>query len=309
MKKWYQKVIVQKLISYLPLNYKINYFFQKYLTKGLNLTDVFFYDRLNHAKAHIEAFRNHNSKSIPSSCLEIGTGWYPIVPISMFLIGADEIYTIDNKINTSKNLLKPVLQKFIESKKEGKLKYYIDYRSDRFDMIDQLLANLDQFTLIEALQKLNITYLVENASRLPLPDNSIDLVCSNNTLEHIYPEILIPILKELRRIVKKQDGVMSHFIDMTDHFAHFDKSISIYNFLRYSDKQWKWIDNTIAPQNRLRIFDYKKIYNDLDIPITEEAFRIGNIQEIKSIPLDAKFASYPLEELAKSHCYFISYMK
>lgn len=101
---------------------------------------------------------------------------------------------------------------------------------------------------------------------------------------------------------------MSHFIDMSDHFAHFDKSINIYNFLQFSDKQWKWIDNSIQPQSRLRIHDYKKIYADLSIPISEETFREGNLNELKTISLADKFFNKPLEEIAKSHCHFISSM-
>lgn len=309
MKKWYQKAILQKIISYLPLSHKINYFCQKYVTKGLYLSDILFYDRLNHAKENIEAFQKYIGKSFPANCLEIGTGWYPIVPVSYFLVGADKIYSVDISFHLSKNLLKATLQKFVDSNKEGLLKNYIDFRPDRLDIINKLLENYDKSTLLETLQKLNITYLIEYPSRLSLPDNSIELVCSNNTLEHIYIEYLIPILKELRRVVKKQYGLMSHFIDMTDHFAHFDKSISIYNFLKFSDKQWKWIDNSIAPQNRLRIYDYKQIYTDLNIPVTEEKFRNGNIQELKLISLNNKFASHSLEEVAKSHCLLISYMK
>ena len=51
----------------------------------------------------------------------------------------------------------------------------------------------------------------------------------------------------------KPDGLHSHFIDMSDHFAHMDSSISIYHFLRYSEAQWKRIDNSIQPQNRWRL--------------------------------------------------------
>ena len=250
MKKWKQKAIVQKTISYLPLSNKINFIFQKYVTKGVNLSDEYFYDRLGHAKEHIKSFQEYADNKIPATCLEIGTGWYPIVPISFFLAGADKIYSVDISILTSKERLQTTLQKFVESYKAGQLKNYIHFLQDRIDIITNLLAEYEKFSLEEVLQKLNITYLIEDARKLSLPDNSIDLVNSNNTFEHIYPAILAPILKEFKRVVKKQNGVMSHFIDMTDHFAHFDKSINIYNFLQFSDKQWKWIDNSIQPQSR-----------------------------------------------------------
>ncbi len=309
MKRWEKKAIVQKIVSHLPLSHKINYIFQKYVTKGVNLSDEYFFDRLEHARDHIKSFQRYTDKSIPAICLEIGTGWYPIVPISLFLVGADKIYSVDISFLTSKKRLKTTLQKFVDYNREGQLKKYIEILPDRFNIVSNLLANYDKLSLNEVLQKLNITYLIEDARKLSLPENSIDLVNSNNTFEHIYPDILVPILTELRRVVKKQHGVMSHFIDMSDHFSHFDKSINIYNFLQFSDKQWTWIDNSIQPQSRIRIYDYKQIYADLRIPISDESFRDGNLNELNSIPLADKFANRPLDEIAKSHCHFISDMK
>ncbi len=309
MKKWKQKAIVQKFISYLPFSNKINFIFQKYVTKGVNLTDSYFYDRLGHAKDHIKAYQKYSGKLIPEACLEIGTGWYPIVPISLFLIGSNKIYSVDVSFLTSKQRIKICLQKFVNCYNEEKLKDYINFQAERFDIITNILNDYEKLSLNKVLETLNITYLIEDARNLSLPDNSIDLINSNNTFEHIYPDILINILKDFRRVVKKNDGIMSHFIDMSDHFAHFDKTINVYNFLKFSDKKWKWIDNSIQPQNRSRIYDYKQIYNELNIPISEESFREGNIDDLKSICLAEKFANNQLEEIAKTHCHFISIIK
>ncbi len=108
--------------------------------------------------------------------------------------------------------------------------------------------------------------------------------------------------------MKNIGGVTSHFIDMTDHFAHFDKTISIYNFLRFSELQWKWIDNSVQPQNRLRIYDYKLLYSKLNIPVTVETFREGNLKELNIIPLNEKFSDKPLNETAISHCRLVTHM-
>lgn len=308
MKKWKQKAIVQKTISYLPFGQNINYFFQKYVTKGENLNDEYFLDRLGHAKEHIHYFQKITGNFFPNSSLEIGTGWYPIVPISLFLVGSEKIYSVDIKMLTSKERIIKTLNKFLEFHNSGKLKDYINYSSERFKVITSILENDENYDLDQILQLLKITYIIEDARKLSLADNSIDLVNSNNTFEHIYPELLIPILKEFKRVVKKQNGVMSHFIDMSDHFAHFDKTINIYNFLQFSDKQWKWIDNSIQPQSRIRIYDYKKIYEDLNIPTFELTFREGNINELKSVTLDSTFSNKSLQEIAISHCHFVSDM-
>ena len=306
MKKWIQKAIVQKVISYLPWSHNINYIFQKYVTKGVNLSDEYFYDRLLHGKEHIEAYQKYSGLLVPETCLEIGTGWYPIVPISLFLIGSYKIYSVDITFLTSKKHLKTTIDKIIECEKEGKLSDYVNVNPSKWDLFLELNKKFDSLTLDQILSSLNIVYLIEDARKLSLADNSIDLVNSNNTFEHIYPSILAPILKDFRRVVKKDKGVMSHFIDMSDHFAHFDKSINVFNFLRFNEKEWKWIDNSIQPQSRIRITDYQNIYNILNIPITELSFREGSMEELKSIPRAVPFNRLPLEEVVKTHCHFIS---
>jgi hypothetical protein len=309
MKKWIQKAIVQKTISYMPLSTKINYIFQKHVTKGVYLTEEYIIQRLELAKDHIDAYKNFSTKSIPISCLEIGTGWYPIVPISFFLIGSEKIYSVDISFLTNKERIKNTLIKFVELHEKDILSKYLEnVIPERYNQLLATLQNFESLSLEEIIQSFNITYLVQDARHLSLEDNSIDLVNSNNTFEHIYPEFLIPILKDFKRVVNKEHGIMSHFIDMSDHFAHFDKSISIYNFLQFTESQWKWIDNSIQPQNRLRIDDYKKIYNDLQIPITYETNRPGNVSELEKIKLTKEFAKKPKGIVAVSHCHFISKM-
>jgi hypothetical protein len=309
MKKWIMKAVIQKTISFLPFSNKINYVFQKYITKGVFLSDLYFTDRLEHAREHLRAFKKYNGKSFPRSSLEIGTGWYPVVPISFFLSGTDKIYSVDISFLTSKERIKITLLKFIDFNLKFKLIDYLDIIPERFAIVEKILKEFESLSLDEILDRLNIIYLIGDARKLSLPDDSIDLINSNNTFEHIYPQILKPILKEFKRVVRKENGVMSHFIDMSDHFAHFDKSINIYNFLKFSEKQWKYIDNSIQPQSRLRIYDYKEIYTELKIPITEESSRPGNTDELKTIQLNERYSSMLLTEVAKSHCHFISLMK
>lgn len=308
MKKWILKAIVQKTISFLPFSHKLNYFFQKYVTKGVLLSDDYFYDRLEHARAHLNAFKKYSNMEIPRTSLELGTGWYPVVPVSFFLVGTEQIYSVDISFLTSRERLKTTIEKFIQIQEAGMLKSYLPYREERYARLIQILKDYKTLPLQDILRQLNLTYLIEDARNISLPDSSIDMVHSNNTFEHIYPEVLIPILKDFRRVVHKEKGVMSHAIDMSDHFAHFDKSINIYNFLQFSDSKWKWIDNNIQPQSRLRFDDYVRIYRKLDIPITEETHRQGFPDKLKSIKLNEKYKSQPLDHIAISHCWFISSM-
>jgi hypothetical protein len=309
MKKWIQKAIVQKTISYLPFKHRINFIFQKYVTRGVNLSDEYFYDRLSHARDHLAAYKKYKLGGVPSSCLEIGTGWYPIVPVCFFLAGAKLIYSVDIFFHTSGKRIATTLQMLIKCHEEGVLGNYIDYKPEKIYVLRHVLNNIDQESPEALLRNLNIHYLIEDARKLSLEDNSIDLVNSNNTFEHIYPEILSPILSEFKRVVKKPGGLMSHFIDMSDHFAHFDTKINIYNFLRYSGDQWKWIDNSIQPQNRLRIYEYIDMFGKLTIPITEKHLRNGNVEELLSVQIHENYKAHLPEETAISHCHLVCVME
>ena len=109
------------------------------------------------------------------------------------------------------------------------------------------------------MQRLGIELLLTDARRIDLPAGHVDLFVSNNTLEHIPKDVLVGIFREFRR-VGRRDSVMAHHIDLSDHYAGFDPSITVYNFLRFSERRWRLFNNRLHYQNRLRISDYRCIH-------------------------------------------------
>ena len=98
-----------------------------------------------------------------------------------------------------------------------------------------------------------------DAGKTDIKDESIDLVVSNATLEHIPKDSIKDILKESYRILKP-GGILSHAIDYKDHWAYVDPNLSYYDFLKYSDKIWKNKNPTLNFQNRLRHKDYVDLF-------------------------------------------------
>lgn len=303
LSKWILKAIVQKTISFLPAGHRINYFFQKHITKGVQLNDAYLFDRLEHAQNHWLLFQKFGKRYLPERTLEIGTGWYPVVPITLFLAGVKEIYSVDIQMLTNKKHLRTTIQRLLQAIDEGRYPEELPIAPDRLLKLKEIFADVEHKSLAILLKDLHIQYLIRDARRLDFPDNHIDLVHSNNTFEHIYPDILEGILKEFWRINK---GVMSHFIDMSDHFAHFDLSISVYNFLQFSEKQWRWIDNSIQPQNRWRFDDYLNLYKKLGIQVAQETHRPGQPEVLHSQKLAAPFHQKPIEVNAITHMHLVS---
>ncbi len=306
MASWILKAIVQKGISFLPYSQKINFLFQKHVTKGVQLSDEYFEDRLMHCRDHYANFRKHNSTT-DFSHLEIGTGWYPVVPTGMFLYGAGSVTTVDLVRLSNPAFTLTTLRKFLEYHEKGKLEKFLPgILPERLKIVLEEAQNpsADFFDLLE---KHNIVYMVMDARKLYLPDASIDLITSNNTFEHIYPDVLSGILEKLKLLCKK-GGVMSHSIDLSDHFAHLDKNITIYNFLKFSEGEWRWINNSIQPMNRMRIYEYEALYNRLQIPVSERTDREPLMEDFKKVKLHEKFLHHSAEENAVSHSALVSVM-
>jgi hypothetical protein len=305
MRKWMLKAVVQKAISFLPGKHRINYLFQKHVTRGVQLSDDYFDDRLIHLREHLKFFEKYKGPVSGKKTLELGTGWYPVIPIGLFLCGADEILTVDISRLTDEDRVWTTLRKFHDYHRQGQLESSLPVDPERLQAFCDLVGKSEDYSLEDLFARLKIRYLVADARRLPLQDDSIDLITSNNTFEHVFPDVLAEILLEFKRVAKP-GGLMSHFIDMSDHFAHLDPGITIYNFLKYTERQWKWIDNAIQPQNRWRITHYRDLYRRLGIPISEESNRPGDLKALASVPLAPPFRDIAGEELAVSHGYLVS---
>ncbi|MBD5655282.1 MAG: class I SAM-dependent methyltransferase, partial [Candidatus Eremiobacteraeota bacterium] len=243
-----------------------------------------------------------------SNCttLELGTGWFAVVPIGLFLCGAERVMTIDvTPLLRTENLV-IAIRRFIDYDDRGRLSEFLpDVDARRISALRTLASGANGMSVDGMLKRLGIQYLVDDARRLALPDDCIDLIHSNDVFEHIYPDVLEDILREFKRVARP-GGVMSHFIDMSDHLSHFDGSIDAYHFLRYSDAQWRFIDNTIAPQSRLRLNEYRAMYARLGIDVAEEKRWPGVLADVRERHLDSRFKTMPPAEVAVTHAYIIS---
>ena len=231
---------------------------------------------------------------------EVGTGHNPIVPIGFFLCGAEKVVTVD----LHKRLDLEILEKSLEWMAENRdvLAGYYDGVAERavfverMDMIDRLKHRPKKF-----LSEANIVYLAPaDALNIDLSDESVDYHISTTVFEHIPGEDIERILKEAKRILKK-DGIAIHFIDLSDHFQHQDKSITGINFLRYSEKEWdKIAGNQFAYCNRLRVSDYLAMFEGLGFDVCRK--EVQEDQEAREsmrngFVVDERFRDYSVDDL------------
>lgn len=307
MSKWIIKAVVQKAISFLPASAKINYFFQKNVTGGVHLNDEHFGLKIGHARDHFNYLIEIQGKEKERNILELGTGWYPVIPILFYLTSMGKVISVDIQQWMTRKTQEDTILKFKQWKEAGllqNLQEAID--PERWEQLMDVLQRPENYSKEDINRLIGLSPLVADARNLSIENDAIDFICSNNTFEHIPKEILSAILLEFKRVLHPK-GMMSHFIDMSDHFAHFDSSITIYNFLKFSKKDWKLLDNSIQPQNRLRFRDYLEMYQLCELPVSREEIREGSLQELGKVKVHPEFSSYTPQELAISHAYIISH--
>jgi len=304
--KWIIKALVQKTISYLPGSRNINYFFQRNVTGAVHLTDEHFGIKLQHGRDHFQSFRTYSGVQSGTIILELGTGWYPIVPILFYLTSSGNVISVDiHNWLTLETQLK-TFGKMEEWRERGLMDDLVPFINEkRWEKMLFVLHNPSVFSTDRINEMIGLTPMIQDARNLPLKVDTIDFICSNNTFEHVPEKVLRDILVEFKRVLKP-GGMMSHFIDMSDHFAHFDHHISIYNFLKFSAKQWKLLDNSIQPQNRMRFRDYTEMYRELGLAASEKIISEGSIEELGGIKIHSDYSGYTEEELAISHAYIIT---
>ena len=283
------KCFLQQIFSNIPFGVRLNYLFQKNITKSLFSKERFF-SKVNEAYEHYNKFCVYNKLENNSMrYYEFGAGWDLIIPISMSLLGL-KVTCIDVRKLIFKKLIKDTIYNFYRYKGKLPFTYNIDLTGLRNpkDIEKTLCVNF------------KIEYIAPfDASNTKFPDNSIDFISSTSTFEHIPREDIIPILRESYRILKC-GGVFSIIIDYKDHWSYFDKNISIYNFLQYTEREWRKYNPSLNYQNRMRHKDYIELINNSDFKIVEETIIKPDDKEknaLHKMNISSDFQQYNFDEL------------
>ena len=252
MSRWLLKAATQRAIGFLPRSHVWNLQFQTHVTRSMELTPARLSGGLGHCARHLSAYASHSSgrEQTPATALEIGTGWYPIVALGLYLCGAEKVLTYDIVPLLNADRVRETMRRLVDAADEGSLRGVLpSYDPERLNSL-RPIANGDVESARDLLGGLGVAYVVGDASCTALDAESVDLVFSNVTFAHVPYLALGTMLRELRRIISSQ-GVMSHEIDLADQFAAFDDSITKFNFLKFSDRTWRLIDESADPTQPL----------------------------------------------------------
>lgn len=295
--RWEHKVAVQKTLSLLPGGgaERANYLLQRRVTKKLPASEHQFLLHFDEAARHLGDCAAHGRRPVETiSAYEFGAGWNLIGPLSLWALGVSRQVLVDIDVHLRFELVNHSIAQIT------RLHGALEARAGR--SLRRVHASPVR-SLSELQTRFGIDYRAPcDARNTGLPARSFDLISSTFTLEHIPRDDIAPILRECARLLA-DGGIVSCSIDMNDHYAFDDPRISVYNFLRYTDRRWRLINSSLHYQNRLRARDYRELFAQAGLSTVEEVYTpdLEHRERLRSLPLAPRFArAYTLDELEPS---------
>lgn len=296
MPSWLLKSAAQRVISLLPYSSKWNEVFQKYVTHSLDLTSDRFAARLDYCGRHLRNFLELQPENAEGfNVFELGTGWYPVVPVGLFLCGAGRSWTVDIAPLLRAERVTAMLRKFVEYGANGALaKYLPRVIPERMEILKGLAEKGGDPE--QLLREMQIEFRVVDAQNTGLPAAAVDLFTSTGVLEYIPRPVLKNILLESKR-VGKEGAVQSHYLNLVDQYSYFDRNITPFNFLKFSKRTWSYLNSPIIWQNRLRISDFRALFAEAGCRMVKEENTSGRAEDLAKVRLAPEFAGYREEDL------------
>ena len=273
--RWQAKALVQRALSGLPGGPRVNYFLQRRVTRSLPRSRADFDRHVEEAERHLAAF---GDRGRPGRAFEFGAGWDLIGPLVLRASGVERQIVVDIEPHLRPELVDDALRRLgsalpappVTGVDDLRARFGIDYRAPC------------------------------DARATGLEAESVDLISSTFTMEHIPRADLAAILRECRRLLAP-DGILSSAIDYKDHFSYADPSLSPYNFLTLGDRTWRIVNSALQHQNRLRHRDYVELFEDAGLEIVSveaEEATPADLATLASLDLAPAFrGGYSPEEL------------
>jgi hypothetical protein len=198
------------------------------------------------------------------------------------------------------------MELFCEFDAQGKLEKCLPrLNRQRFEQVKAAKDRLNSERAEEWLKRWNIHVMVRDAQDTGLPPASIDLFYTTGVLEYIPLPVLKGIFKEFRRLETPR-AVMSHWITLLYQMSFFDRSLSPYGHLKYTDAQWKFWSSPMIRQNRLVIPDYRELFAWAGYELVSESNTNGSTADLDRVRLAPQFQNYRREDLLILHSWVVA---
>lgn len=233
---------------------------------------------MERAKRILYLCEKHHAVHSGDKLLEIGTGWlhWESTIIRLFYDVEITLFDVwDNRQFGAYQQFFRQLEQIIDKK--------IDMTPAQHDRVHGLLQAISKASSFdEVYNLLGFHYVIDPDGTLKqLQDESYALIFSCNVLEHVDRKILPEYVQDFSRILKP-GGFSIQEIDLGDHLYHYDTSVPLKNYLRYSNATWRrFFENDVQYFNRVQRPEWLHLYCTAGLETVEEESIPSDISSLK----------------------------
>lgn len=301
--RWRLKGVIQKVLGALPGGEALHFQFQRRLG-GLRDLRREYAMKLDDWQGMVEQLHAHGHPIVGATLVEIGSGWYPTLPLALHLAGAHHVHTCD--LN---RLLKPDLMRACVALLGADLPRIARVAGVPLEDVQARYAALRRDAdTPEAMTGGAVHYHAPcDVAALPLADGSVDIVFSNSVLEHVPPQALPSLHGGARRLLRP-GGAAFHSVNCGDHYAYVDPTLHQLHYLRYSDAEWAFWNNRFLYQNRLRAHELVDGARAAGLQVVHDTSqpRPARLAQLQAMTVAPQFAGIPPEQLCITTVDFIA---
>jgi len=298
---WRIKGLVQKTLSNMPWGVGVNDVLQR-TVGGLRQFDRAVASKVEDWAGLVGRLADLGVRPAGLRFLEIGTGWFPTLPVCFSIAGARFCTTWDlhRKLNPQ------LTMEMLGTIRKSLPRIAAAAGSPLCECESACAALSSAGSVADLFRAARIDYHAPaDAAVTGLPGESVDVIFSNSVLEHVEPDALGAIMRESRRLLSR-DGVAIHSANCGDHYAYFDRRITPINYLKYSKADWHFWDNRLLYQNRLRPMEFLRIAEQAGLQIVMDVHRPqpALMARLEQMTIAPEFRGYPAEQLCTTSVTF-----
>ena len=292
---WRVKGLVQGVLSWLPGGMQVNDLLQRAFGERGNTAALVDSKLQEDWLVHMGNLDRLGFRVAGRHVFEFGTGWLPVMPLSFALAGVERCTTVD--LNRH---LRPSAVTLTLSHLERHLDAIATAAGlPRAEVADRWLAWKREADGAAVMRAARIDYRAPaDGTRSGLPDASVGLIFSNSVLEHVPDPVIDALMVETRRILEP-GGLALHGVNCGDHYAYFDRGITPIHYLRFTKREWRFWNNGLLYQNRLRPRDFVEAARRAGLEVVLDVHRpkAELLARLHELPIAPEFRHYPADEI------------
>lgn len=290
---WKIRKIIQDTILSMPNGITLYGRLMNYLNKS-HQPEYWLEDKFSHSEFHLTAFQK-SDQGPPNTILEIGTGWFPLVPLFLSLRGVKQVITADVNPHLNKTSLFRSIQTLTSAILEDRWANCNWHEERKRALISFANLPIPSFEKqIQFLSSIGIDFQTfspaDGLSKI-LSKYRIEQIISNNTLNCIEEQYIFLYLENMFKYLPHK-SIQSHHLDLTDPRSHSDSKISAIDFLQYKEEQWNAIGSQGFKGNRLRASQWIALFEKAGFQLLDME-SIPHTDSPYPMALNERFAHLP----------------